>query len=601
MAFFNPQAIPLRRLLCIRLGLLVALSVMLLAAGTLIFVLLPLSEQLASHRFSAISSSLRASLDREFKPPELSLMLLLDQWQQTPPAVDDEHDFNRGAEPILRHFPQATSAVAGTSAGEGWMLLRQTDGSWLNRLSNPELRGDTQWFVERPGSGETRRYQGEKRYDPRLRQWYLQAVNKASVQWTEPYTFFTTGDPGITAAVYRPLKDGRALVVGIDLKLRDLSQTTQNARIGQRGFATILTEDLRVLALPGSANKPDEAALDKLLKNHRELGLVTLDTALATWQQSPGDEVFSLQAAGEPWFAQIAPYSLGQQRLWVVIMAPHKDFSPDWLKLGLMIASGLALLLLFSSYLSYLQARHIASPLEALVEASKRIGQLDFSDADIIQKAQLSSIAEVRALASAQDDMRRLLAANQQQIEAQAAELKQLAHHDSLTGLPNRGYFIDRLQQALQQAAREQAAVAVFFLDLDRFKEVNDSQGHEAGDFVLCEVARRFREVLRQNELLARIGGDEFAIVATRSDEASARRIASRLGQALATPIVCAESRFQLGVSIGISIYPANARNAEELLRTADIAMYQAKATDDGQESRYVIATTQANDASEAN
>lgn len=589
MAFRSSEATPLRRLLCMHLGGLVAFSVLSLTAVFLFLVLLPLSERIAISKFSTLSATLQARLDSEIQPPELALKLLADNWRQVPPAVDDEHDFNHGVEPILRHFQQATSAVAGTSDGEGWMLLQQPDGSWLNRLSNLAERGDTQWFVERNSAGDIRRYTAEKAYDPRQRQWYQQAVGKATVQWTPPYTFFTTGEPGITAAIHQRLKDGRDLVMGIDLKLRDLSKATMGATIGQHGFATILTEDFRVLGLPRPPTEAAEHWHDKLLLDHRKLGLTSLDAAIQSWQKTAHKGVFSLQVGGENWFAQVSSYAVGDQRWAVVILAPSSDFSPDWLRICLTIMGCLGILLLLSSYLSYRQSKRIARPLEDLVEASNRIGQLDFSANQVIERTQNSSIQEVHALAVAQEEMRKLLAANQEKIETQAAALQQLAHYDHLTELPNRGYFIERLQQAIRQASRDKEQVAVLFLDLDRFKEVNDSHGHEAGDAVLREMARRFREVLRQNELLARIGGDEFAIVASNSDIASAQRIATRLGKAVATPIACAETSFQLGVSIGISIFPANAQTAEELLRTADIAMYQAKAEADGIESHYVV------------
>lgn len=584
----RPKITSLRRLLCMHFGVLVAVSTLALTTGFLVFVLFPLSERIATGKFNALTTTLQARLDAEFHPPALALELLADNWRHVPPAVDDEHDFNRGVEPILRHFPQATSAVAGTSDGEGWMLLHQDDGSWLNRLSNVGVRGNTQWFVERSTTGDIHRHIDEKNHDPRQRLWYQQAVGQTSVQWTPAYPFFTTGEPGVTAAVHRRLADGRDLVIGVDLKLRDLSLTTMEARIGQSGFATILTDDLRVLALPRPPSGHTGEWPEKLLRDHRELGIASIDQAIQTWQQKRPKGVFEIRVNGDKWLAQVSPYALGQQALHVLILAPSRDFYPDLLGLGILLAGGLGSLLLLSSFFAYRQARRIAHPLEALADTSKRIGQLDFTDNEVIKHERQSRIAEVRALASAQEEMRQLLADNQKKIEAQAIALQKLAHHDSLTGLPNRGYFIEALQQAIRQASRDKKEIAVLFLDLDRFKEINDSHGHETGDAVLCEVARRFREVMRQNELLARIGGDEFAIVANNTDEASAQRIAIRLTETMRAPIQFAQTCFQLGVSIGISIFPVNANSAEELLRTADIAMYQAKSRADGMESHFV-------------
>lgn len=157
--------------------------------------------------------------------------------------------------------------------------------------------------------------------------------------------------------------------------------------------------------------------------------------------------------------------------------------------------------------------------------------------------------------------------------------IEQLAFYDSLTGLPNRALLLDRLQQTLAAAERHGERVALLFLDLNRFKEINDTQGHATGDAVLLEVARRFRATLRQEETVARIGGDEFLVVAQGVDQAGAASIAERLQLALAQPLMVRDQAFSVGASIGIAFYPDDGRCPEELLKHTDIAMYRAKAT----------------------
>lgn len=157
--------------------------------------------------------------------------------------------------------------------------------------------------------------------------------------------------------------------------------------------------------------------------------------------------------------------------------------------------------------------------------------------------------------------------------------LRQLAHHDVLTGLPNRILFYDRLEQVLALAQRQCQHFAVLFLDLDRFKEINDTLGHDAGDEVLKEVARRLRTcVSRKTDTVARMGGDEFTIVFTDVNavehiEAVALKIIAALSAAF---ILEGETHF-LGCSIGIAQYPEHGANAEMLIKHADDAMYQAK------------------------
>lgn len=169
------------------------------------------------------------------------------------------------------------------------------------------------------------------------------------------------------------------------------------------------------------------------------------------------------------------------------------------------------------------------------------------------------------------------------------AELRRMAHHDGLTGLPNRMLLDDRMCQALARATRHGTRVAALFLDLDGFKPINDSLGHEAGDAALVEVAQRLSAVLRQSDTLARVGGDEFVMLATDLGDdagAGAAVLATRCIKALSPPLTIKGSPCRLGVSIGIAI-SGEASTPEGMLLAADQAMYVAKEQGRG---RYVIA-----------
>ncbi len=159
------------------------------------------------------------------------------------------------------------------------------------------------------------------------------------------------------------------------------------------------------------------------------------------------------------------------------------------------------------------------------------------------------------------------------------SRLQQLATHDTLTGLPNRALLNERLQDMLEACPRS-ASVAVMFLDLDRFKEVNDSFGHELGDSLLCEVAARLRKVIRPSDVIARLGGDEFVIAAhCASGNAAAASIAEKLLGILTAPIPVGGQDVIIGASIGISMFPTDAQTKESLFQSADTAMYRAKAS----------------------
>lgn len=161
---------------------------------------------------------------------------------------------------------------------------------------------------------------------------------------------------------------------------------------------------------------------------------------------------------------------------------------------------------------------------------------------------------------------------------AMALKMTHLAHHDPLTNLPNRLLLQDRTTQALQQAGRNGGQVALFMLDLDHFKTINDSVGHTIGDQLLLQLAKRLQLILRSGDTISRQGGDEFIILIPEIrhvDEVS--QLAERLLEACATPFLLDGVRFDLSMSIGISLYPDDADDQEALYRHADAAMYQAK------------------------
>src|SRR5207253_2633039 len=155
-------------------------------------------------------------------------------------------------------------------------------------------------------------------------------------------------------------------------------------------------------------------------------------------------------------------------------------------------------------------------------------------------------------------------------------QLTHQAFHDSLTGLPNRALFRDRLDQALARAKRSGELVAVLLADLDGFKQVNDTLGHDAGDQLLQEVGRRFKHVVRDSDTVARFGGDEFALLLEYVTEREVLALAERLLDGVGRPVVIAGREVSLGASIGV-VLDSGSGQSEELVRDADVAMYSAK------------------------
>lgn len=162
--------------------------------------------------------------------------------------------------------------------------------------------------------------------------------------------------------------------------------------------------------------------------------------------------------------------------------------------------------------------------------------------------------------------------------KAAEAQMHNLAHYDPLTGLPNRTLLTDRLQQAIAAAKREKIHMALMFIDLDKFKPINDTLGHHIGDLMLKEVAKRILACLRESDTAARIGGDEFVVLLPLSaEEKDALAVAEKIRLSLGEPFNLGEQRLHISSSIGVAIYPEHGSDEKSLLRNADTAMYFAK------------------------
>jgi diguanylate cyclase (GGDEF)-like protein len=174
----------------------------------------------------------------------------------------------------------------------------------------------------------------------------------------------------------------------------------------------------------------------------------------------------------------------------------------------------------------------------------------------------------------------RLVAGASRKLRRQAEENERLALHDHLTGLPNRSLFLDRVEHALHSTARTGSGVAVLLMDLDRFKEVNDTLGHHCGDLMLKELARRLSAVVRPTDTVARLGGDEFALLVPNLTQPDAGiLLAERISRALQDPFVIDGLPLEAEASVGIALYPVHGEDVETLLQRADVAMYVAKET----------------------
>ncbi len=221
-------------------------------------------------------------------------------------------------------------------------------------------------------------------------------------------------------------------------------------------------------------------------------------------------------------------------------------------------------------------------------DVTERLGQSDrllvlkkpFEPIEVLQCASALSRKwqQERALRSHVATLEHVVATRTEKLEAANRQLRHLASHDALTGLPNRILLDDRLAQAMARANRDGTSFAVLVIDLDRFKQINDSLGHRAGDAVLDQVSRRLLSVIRDIDTVARTGGDEFVmLISPCANPADALIVAQRAGDSLRGPMRVDELELHVTASIGVAYYPLDGSSAQGLMACADVAMYCAK------------------------
>lgn len=262
----------------------------------------------------------------------------------------------------------------------------------------------------------------------------------------------------------------------------------------------------------------------------------------------------------------------------------QSDLAEVYKQLGLYLLTILpvmvGVLFIANVVLSRLQ-RHITEPIGSLVDVSTRISK----HGDYSMRAKPSQLTDVGALSSAFNNMLERIQHREAELESEIAErlrvekkLDRLAHFDNVTELNNRHFFNERLQAVIARSEQFKERTALMFLDLDNFKTVNDTLGHDTGDELLRLVSKRLSDTLRFGDIICRIGGDEFAIILENVAQTSvASMIAEKCLASLAVPISINGNEIYVSASIGISVYPDDASSMHELLKYADTAMYYAK------------------------
>ncbi|MBI3777248.1 MAG: EAL domain-containing protein [Gammaproteobacteria bacterium] len=356
------------------------------------------------------------------------------------------------------------------------------------------------------------------------------------------------------------------------------------------------TRDLTYAYVVDNKGEPLTAYLDKtdplVMTAIRAAGSEDIRKVVAQINQLP--EVFSVSA----------PILFNHESIGSVTIGATRRFVDDELDRILFwnAVAGIALVVLLSLGIFLVFRHNILAPTQHLIAGARRVargelrepipvaspdelGQLAGSFNEMMHDLDQSNNERAKALDELRDLNRTLeirVEERTRAIEIVNIELERLALYDALTHLPNRTLFQDRLEHVLKTAEREPEPFAVMLMDLDRFKEVNDTFGHHTGDQLLNQLGHRLVATLRDTDTIGRLGGDEFAVVLPATNRESAVRVAHKIFETLKQPVQLETMSLMVSASLGIAIYPEHGSDASTLLKHADIAMYQAKQSKSG-------------------
>jgi diguanylate cyclase (GGDEF)-like protein len=274
----------------------------------------------------------------------------------------------------------------------------------------------------------------------------------------------------------------------------------------------------------------------------------------------------TLKFADSPYETLTEPLKTGDRsRITTVIQRSLEEARRSYRSLELQIVLFSTLALVGAIVAAMFFARGVIRPLHRLADNAQRIERGDYTAAVEIEQDD-----EIGKLATAFNRMRTGIAERELQVIHQAT-------HDGLTGLPNRTLFLDRLEHAIAAVKRTGDSVGMIMMDLDRFKEINDTLGHHFGDQLLNEIGRRLNQSLRESDTVARLGGDEFGVSFNAREPEHALDVAHRIADSLEASFILGGVSIDVKASMGIAIYPLHADDAGSLMKRADIAMYDAK------------------------
>ncbi|MFZ2267651.1 MAG: response regulator [Azonexus sp.] len=414
--------------LVLRIGLLILFSLAAFTFGLYQLIGRPTVDRLAETQMRLAGEQIEARFDRLLQSVEATLRSS-QAWGRNGDIDSAQlQRFNEFFFPILANHGEITSVILAHESGREFLLLLGDDGRWINRISNPAAWGKQTYWITWSAERQIEKVEVRERdYDARRRPWFIGAMQPGDgqkIHWTDPYIFFTTQEPGITASMRWTDSHGETYVIGHDVRLSEIAAFTTGLSLASRGKAALFQENGKLIAPPRDPRFSDRQSINQaLLKTADELGLSEFSQAYHLWQENPGqrERLAAFTASDERWlglFRRFDGYSPG---IWFGVIAPESDFVPvsgrDVALLGLIALGALTL----SMVVAIRIARRFGAPLAALTAESERIGRLELNEPVLTD----APWREVQQLGMALDGMRRQLQDAQQALQNSNIDLEQ--------------------------------------------------------------------------------------------------------------------------------------------------------------------------------
>jgi len=527
------------------------------------------------------------------------------QWAMRYAEKQVLYDKVRMMQPILREIALSRQ-LANSQLIKDW--ARQPDDAQLTRRALVELETfranftDHSYFLGLHPSGRYYHNNAKNEYANEPLRYTLDA-SKTADRWfydiiAQNRDMHINVNPDVNLGVTKLwidvlIRDGNDIlgVAGTGLDLTGfIREVVENS---QPGITSLFVDHVGAIQVYRDEKLIDFASITKSAGAHKTLDMLfqtdedrqTVLAAMKEIEQTPSKTLSRLvHMQGEPYLVGLA--YLPEIDWYEVTLLDINTLLPMQNFVGMLLVFALSLLAALIAF-NVLLGRVVLQPLSRLAHAIEQMQRGNFEPKDLPTGGK----DEMGHLMQLFHDMAARVWASRNELEARVAErtaelqhtqerLRHLAQHDSLTGLPNRALFTDRLQHALTAAQRDHTHLALLFLDLDYFKPVNDQFGHAIGDELLLAVAQRMLACVRDSDTVARIGGDEFVLLLRNVNDETERNasvVAEKVRESLAQVFVIEGHALHISCSIGIALYPQHGQTDIQLAHHADHAMYQAK------------------------